>query len=76
VDQSDATDREEVDFKDEKVKTHREGDGTKKPIVAPRRHHQQRLILWNTTTCWPRQLTVTTTGRQLSYCLYKTSNSS
>jgi len=37
--------REEVDFKDEEVKTHREGDGAEQPLVAIWRHHQQRLVL-------------------------------
>jgi len=44
------TNREEVDFKDEEVKTHRQSDGTEQPLVAPWRHHQQRLILRDTTT--------------------------
>jgi len=42
---SGATNREEVDFQDEEMKTHRESDGADQPLVAIRRHHEQRLIL-------------------------------
>ena len=39
-DENDATNRQEVDFKDEEVKTHRQSNGAKQPQVAMRRHHQ------------------------------------
>ena len=45
------TNREEVDFKNHEVETHRQSDGAKQPLVAVRRHYEQRLVLRDATTC-------------------------